>query len=99
LALGYIGDVFDDAGLQLVDVPPEKLPSGMRRSPVEQYYSGVREYGPDDDFVVLVDPDGNRFCVIARPGESQRDSGRSALLQRPPAPQPLTFATRAVGRA
>ena len=24
----------------------------------------VREYGPDDDFVVLVDPDGNRFCVV-----------------------------------
>ena len=23
-----------------------------------------REYGPDDDFVVLVDPDGNRFCVV-----------------------------------
>ena len=26
-----------------------------------------REYGPDDDFVVLVDPDGNRFCVVAVP--------------------------------
>jgi hypothetical protein len=26
-----------------------------------------REYGPDDDFVVLVDPDGNRFCVVAIP--------------------------------
>ena len=25
-----------------------------------------REYGPDDDFVVLVDPDGNRFCVVAK---------------------------------
>jgi catechol 2,3-dioxygenase-like lactoylglutathione lyase family enzyme len=24
-----------------------------------------REAGPDDDFVVLVDPDGNRFCVVA----------------------------------
>lgn len=24
-----------------------------------------REYSPDDDFVVLVDPDGNRFCVVA----------------------------------
>ena len=23
-----------------------------------------REYGPDDDFVVLVDPDGYRFCVV-----------------------------------
>jgi Glyoxalase-like domain len=23
------------------------------------------EAGPDDDFVVLVDPDGNRFCVVA----------------------------------
>jgi hypothetical protein len=29
-----------------------------------------RDYGPDDDFVVLVDPDGNRFCVIAKPGGS-----------------------------
>ena len=25
-----------------------------------------REYGPDDDFVVLVDPDGNRFCVVRK---------------------------------
>src|SRR5262245_15418210 len=23
-----------------------------------------REYGGDEDFVVLVDPDGNRFCVV-----------------------------------
>jgi catechol 2,3-dioxygenase-like lactoylglutathione lyase family enzyme len=23
-----------------------------------------RETSPDDDFVVLVDPDGNRFCVV-----------------------------------
>ena len=30
-----------------------------------------REYGPDDDFVVLVDPDGNRFCVVAVPDETQ----------------------------
>ena len=29
-----------------------------------------REYGPDEDFVVLVDPDGNRFCVIDKPDES-----------------------------
>jgi len=29
-----------------------------------------RDYGPDDDFVVLVDPDGNRFCVIDKPDES-----------------------------
>jgi hypothetical protein len=26
-----------------------------------------REHGPDDDFVVLVDPDGNRFCVVGKP--------------------------------
>jgi len=26
-----------------------------------------RVYGPDDDFVVLVDPDGNRFCVVEKP--------------------------------
>src|SRR5829696_3547516 len=26
-----------------------------------------QEYGPDDDFVVLEDPDGNRFCVVAKP--------------------------------
>ena len=25
-----------------------------------------REPGPDDDFVVLVDPDGNRFCVVSK---------------------------------
>ena len=29
-----------------------------------------RDYGPNDDFVVLVDPDGNRFCVVATPDES-----------------------------
>ncbi len=23
-----------------------------------------RQYRPDDDFVVLEDPDGNRFCVV-----------------------------------
>lgn len=27
-----------------------------------------REAGGDDDFVVLVDPDGNRFCVVDKPG-------------------------------
>ncbi|MDP9475559.1 MAG: VOC family protein [Actinomycetota bacterium] len=26
-----------------------------------------QEYGPDDDFVVLEDPDGNRFCVVQLP--------------------------------
>jgi hypothetical protein len=30
----------------------------------------AREYGPDEDFVVLVDPDGNRFCVVAKPDRS-----------------------------
>lgn len=25
-----------------------------------------REYEPDADFVVLVDPDGNRFCVVQK---------------------------------
>ena len=28
-----------------------------------------RQYGSDEDFVVLVDPDGNRFCVIDEPDE------------------------------
>ena len=27
-----------------------------------------REYGQDEDFVVLVDTDGNRFCVVDKPG-------------------------------
>jgi hypothetical protein len=26
-----------------------------------------RAYGQDEDFVVLVDPDGNRFCVVDKP--------------------------------
>lgn len=26
-----------------------------------------QEYGPEDDFVVLEDPDGNRFCVVQVP--------------------------------
>ena len=25
-----------------------------------------REYGPDDDFVKLEDPDGNHFCVVQK---------------------------------
>ncbi len=29
-----------------------------------------REYRPDDDFVVLEDPDGNRFCVVQVPDGS-----------------------------
>ena len=35
-----------------------------------------REQSPDDDFVVLVDPDGNRFCVIAKPDRSSRPPAR-----------------------
>jgi hypothetical protein len=34
-----------------------------------------REYGPDDDFVVLVDPDGNRFCVVSTADEPQTATG------------------------
>ena len=30
-----------------------------------------REYSPDDDFVVLEDPDGNRFCVVQVPERDQ----------------------------
>ena len=26
-----------------------------------------QEYGPGDDFIVLEDPDGNRFCVVQLP--------------------------------
>jgi catechol 2,3-dioxygenase-like lactoylglutathione lyase family enzyme len=26
-----------------------------------------QEYSPDDDFIVLEDPDGNRFCVVQLP--------------------------------
>lgn len=33
-----------------------------------------RECGPDDDFVVLVDPDGNRFCVVSKPAGDSRGS-------------------------
>jgi catechol 2,3-dioxygenase-like lactoylglutathione lyase family enzyme len=32
---------------------------GARRYP--------QEYRPDDDFIVLEDPDGNRFCVVQVP--------------------------------
>jgi glyoxalase superfamily protein len=35
-----------------------------------------REYRPDDDFVVLEDPDGNRFCVVQVPEKDW------AILQR-----------------
>lgn len=33
-----------------------------------------REQGPDDDFVVLVDPDGNRFCVVVKTDEAHAGS-------------------------
>ncbi|HEX3291197.1 MAG TPA: VOC family protein [Gaiella sp.] len=36
-----------------------------------------REYGPDDDFVVLVDPDGNRFCVVAKADVAGHEMGAS----------------------
>ncbi len=26
-----------------------------------------QEYRPDDDFIVMEDPDGNRFCVVQVP--------------------------------
>ena len=29
-----------------------------------------RDYEGDEDFVVLVDPDGNRFCVVGKPAAS-----------------------------
>ena len=32
------------------------------------------EYGPDADYIVLADPDGNEFCVIDSP-YSQEDAG------------------------
>jgi hypothetical protein len=36
-----------------------------------------REYDPDDDFVVLVDPDGNRFCVVTKSDGADRDRAGS----------------------
>jgi hypothetical protein len=28
-----------------------------------------RTYSPDEDFIVLEDPDGNRFCVVQKTSE------------------------------
>jgi hypothetical protein len=39
-----------------------------------------REYRPDDDFVVLEDPDGNRFCVVQVP---ERGGGPLASTRWP----------------
>jgi hypothetical protein len=39
--LGYIGDVFGAAGLEPKQLAPELLPSGQRRSLVEEFYAGV----------------------------------------------------------
>ena len=36
-----------------------------------------REYGPDDDFVVLDEPDGNRFCVVTKRDAPQTATGTS----------------------
>jgi hypothetical protein len=35
-----------------------------------------RASGPEEDFVVLVDPDGNRFCVVAKADDAQRLQAR-----------------------
>lgn len=47
------------------------LYTGDRQGEVERLIGiGARrypqEYGPDDDYVVLEDPDGNRFCVVEK---------------------------------
>jgi hypothetical protein len=39
--LREIEGYFDDQGIARVDLPPEKLPAGERRSLVERYYAGV----------------------------------------------------------
>lgn len=40
--LRTIEDLFDDQDIDCISVPDEYLPSGMRRSLVEQYYAGIR---------------------------------------------------------
>lgn len=60
-------------------------------------------YEPDDDYVVLSDPDGNYFCVIAA-GEAARDPGLRVAEGRAPRfvsglddlPGPTEYADRAV---
>lgn len=39
--LGYISDVFGDAGLQPEQLPPELIPGGQRRGLVEEFYFGL----------------------------------------------------------
>jgi hypothetical protein len=51
--LRYIDDVFSGAGIAKAHVPPEQLPSGERRSLVEEYYSGVDWSSPRDVAKVL----------------------------------------------
>ncbi len=41
----------------------------------------AREHSPEHDFVVLVDPDGNRFCVVAKPAGDQAPLTRSAAAR------------------
>jgi len=40
------------------------------------------EARPDDDFVVLVDPDGNRFCVVDCPQKPRRRRADSDAAAR-----------------
>ncbi|CAN5558161.1 VOC family protein [soil metagenome] len=42
---------------------------GARRYP--------RKHHPDEDFIVLEDPDGNRFCVVQIPGEENEGEAES----------------------
>jgi hypothetical protein len=51
--LRYIDDVFSAAGIVKKHLPPEQLPSGERRSLVEEYYAGVDWVSPGDVAKVL----------------------------------------------
>jgi hypothetical protein len=35
-----------------------------------------RDYSPDEDFKILVDPDGNHFCVVQIPKDTTAASSR-----------------------
>jgi hypothetical protein len=47
-----------------LDLYTEDQQSEVERLPEIGATRYPRNYSPDEDFIVLEDPDGNRFCVV-----------------------------------
>lgn len=74
--LREISDLFDDEGIIHVSLPDEELPSGMRRSLVEEYYAGVDWANPTDVRRVL-----NAYEHILRSIGADSQEGKTILVK------------------